>query len=266
VTASALASIPQALVRPDTAFSKSDVFRFPKPVIALFLFLLYVLGLRLAAGFDQNPHAKELAVAEVAARLGAMMANAPPEAQKKVRDQALSQILGSQGGIMTAVSIVISGLLFVGLILELWLLCAIVTQFFGGQEERHGRERPSLTLFMTAFLPLALRKLLQGIVLSFRNPEIASNALTLTEYRSMSAVRFDLFSFLPPLGLPSFVATLLKFATDPFVIWTFAVLAFGGREIYRISMKSAVGQSAVLLLILCLQFTLFARIGIPTEL
>jgi hypothetical protein len=266
VTASELASVPLALVRPDSTFSKTDVFRFPKVLIVLVLFLLYVLGLRLAAGFDENPHAKELAVTEVDARLGSLMANAPPEAQKQARDRALSQILGDQGGIFSAISITFSGLFFLALAVELWLLCAIVTQFFGGQEEKHGRERPSLSLFLIAFLPLAIRKLLQGIILIFRNPEIAANALTLTEYRTVSAVRFDLFSFLPPLGLPVFFSTLLRLATDPFLIWTLGIIALGGREVYRVSQKSAAGQSAVLLLILCLQFTLFSRIGISMEL
>jgi hypothetical protein len=266
VTSSVLASLPAALVRPDSAFSRKEIYGFPRILIALLLFLLYVVGLRLAAGFDQNPYYKELAAAEVDAQLGSLMASAPPEAQKQARDQAMSQILGNQGSVMSAISIVISALFFLLFVVEMQLICAVVTQFFGGQEERHGRERPSMTLFLTAALPLALRKLLQGLLLSFRNPEIAANALSVKEYRALSAVRFDLYSFLPPLGLPAFFDYVLRLATDPFMLWTAAVLVLGGREIFRVSLKGAAGQAAVLFLVLCLQFALLSRIGINMEL
>ncbi len=263
---SALASIPKALVRPDAVFPRREVYRAPKILIALAVFLIYVTGLRLAAGINQNPHAKELAAAEVMNQMSSFMANMSPEEQRMVKDRALSQIMGDQGGITTAVSLVFSALFFLALIIEMWLLCAIITQFFGGQEERRGKERPSLSLFLTAFIPLAVRKLLQGVILSFRNPDVAANALTLKEYNSLLAVKFDFFSLLPDLGLPPFFAILLKLATDPFLLWTLAVIAVGSRDVYRISTKSAFGQSAVLLLILVLQYTLLARIGIPTEL
>ena len=266
MTSSVLASLPAALVRPDSAFSRAEVFRFPRILIVLILFLLYVLGLRLAAGFDQNPYYKELAATEVDARLGSFMANAPPEAQRQARDQAMSQILGDGSVVMTAISIVISALAFLAVVMEMRLVCSVVTQFFGGQEERHGRERPSLTLFLTAAVPLALRKFLEGLLLSFRNPEVSANAVSIKEYRALSAVRFDLFSFLPRMGLPAFFDYLLRLVTDPFFIWTAAVLVLGGRAIFRVSLKGAVGQAVVLLLVLCLQFALLSRIGFGMEL
>jgi hypothetical protein len=260
-----ISAVPQALLRPDRAFAERSVYRVPKPLLVLVLFLLYVIGQRLVVGYDQNAQAKELALREADARMSGFMANAPPEQQARAREQIVGSILGERSGVITAVGIVFQGLFFLLLFLEMWLVCTIITQFFGGQEDRHGFDRPSVTLFLVGFFPLAFRKLLEGIVLSFKNPEAAANALTLSEYRTVSAVRFDLFSLLPVHGVPDLPASLARVVTDPFFLWAFVVVTLGGRAVFRLSMKSAVTQSLILVMILGLQSMLLSRIGLTME-
>jgi hypothetical protein len=261
-----LAAIPGALLRPDRTFAGQDVYRLPKVLILLILFLLDVTGERLVQGYYQNAHAKTLAILEVDSRMaGAFIANAPPDAQARMRAQMLDSILGRQSAIMTSVGIALSGGFFLLVLVEMWLVSIVVAQFIGGQEERHGRDRPSWTLFLMSFLPLALRKLLSGILMTLRNPDAAANALTLADYRALSQVRFDFFSLLPLGHVPVFLAALARFLTDPFFLWTLVIITFGGREVYRVPMKSALTLSAVLVVILSLQTALLARIGIVWE-
>jgi hypothetical protein len=258
-------AIHGALFRPDRAFAGHDVYRLPKLILVLGLFLLYVTGERFVQGYYQNSHAKTLAILEVDTRMSGFIQNAPPEAQARMRAQMLDSILGRQSGMMTAVSIAFSGVGFLLLVAETWLVSIVVSQFFGGQEERHGRDRPSWTLFLLAFLPLAIRKLLAGALMTLRNPDVAANALTFADYRRLSTVRFDFFSLLTTAGLPAFPAALARFLTDPFFLWTLAILCFGGREVFRIPLRSTVLMSLVLVVALSLQAALFARIGLTWE-
>jgi hypothetical protein len=262
---SGASAIVQALVRPDHAFSGKALYRIPKSVLLLVLFVLYLVGARFAVGYDQNAHAKQLALVEADSRMNTFMTNAPPEEQARARERMVGSVLGNQSGLFTSISVVFSGLFFLLVLVESWLVTTILTQFFGGQEERHGRDRPSLTLFLIAFLPLALRKIIEGAVLSFRNPEASANALTLTDYRAVSAVHLDLFSLLGPQGVPGFVAALARFLTDPFFLWALAVIALGGREVFRLPLKSAVTQSLILVVLLALQAALLRSIGLTWE-
>lgn len=261
-----LAAIPGALLRPDRTFAGQDVYKLPKTLILLFLFLLDVTGERLVQGYYQNAHAKTLAILEVDSRMASgFFANAPPDAQARMRNQMLDSILGRQSAIMTSIGIAFSGGFFLLVLVEMWLVSIVASQFIGGQEERHGRDRPSWTLFLMAFLPLALRRLLSGVLMSLRNPDAAANALTIADYRRLSAVHFDFFSLLPLSHVPVFLAALARFITDPFFLWTLAIITFGGREVYRVPMKSALTLSAVLVVILSLQTALLARIGLTWE-
>jgi hypothetical protein len=261
-----LSAIPGALFRPDRTFAGHEIYRLPKTVILLLLFLLDVTGERLVQGYYQNAHAKTLAMLEVDSRMSnSFVQNSPPDAQARMRNQMLDSILGRQSGIMTSIGIAFSGGFFIVVLLEMWLVSIVVAQFIGGQEERHGRDRPSWTLFLLAFLPLALRRLLSGIVMSLRNPDVAANALTMADYRRLSAVHFDFYSLLSTDAVPVFLAALARFLTDPFFLWTLAIITFGGREVYRVPLKSALTLSGVLVVILSLQTALLARMGITWE-
>ncbi|MGA2975953.1 MAG: YIP1 family protein [Spirochaetia bacterium] len=260
-----LVALPAALIRPDRTFAGREVYRLPKVLLVLALFVVYVAGERLVQGYYQNEHAKTLAILEVDSRMSGIMQNAPSQVQRQMRDQMLDAIVGQRSALTTAFSIAFSGVGFLLILVEMWVVSAVASQFFGGQEERRGRDRQSWTLFLVVFFPLALRKLAAGIVMSLRNPEAAANALTLADYRRLSAVRFDFFSLLPIGGVNTFLATVASILTDPFFLWALAILCFGGREVYRMRMKSSIFLSLVLVGVFSLQVALLARIGVSGE-
>jgi hypothetical protein len=100
---------------------------------------------------------------------------------------------------------------------------------------------------------------------TLRNPDAAANALTLADYRSLAEVKLDLYSLLGPLGIPPFFASIAKMLTDPFFLWTLAILWFGGKEVYRVKLSGAVLLSFLIVIVLSLQAALFARIGLSWE-
>ena len=259
-------SLPAALVRPDRTFASREIYAIPKVLLILSLFVLYVAGERLVQGYYQNAHAKTLALLEVDSRMGGFLQNAPAQVQRQARDQMLDSILGRRSAMMTAFGIAFSGVGFLLVLLESWIVSAVACQFFGGQEEKTGRGRPSGTLFVVAWFPLALRRLLSGIIMSLRSPDAASNALTLADYRKLSAVRFDLYSLLRLPNLGPFLSAIATMVTDPFFLWTLAIIWFGGREVYHMPLRSAVLLTVVLVVLLGLQSALLGRIGVSWEL
>ncbi len=260
-----LSAIPRALVMPDRVFAEDTVYGVPKWLLLLLIFSLFLVGQRLAVGYHENAHAKELQLLEATTQLDSLMQSAPPQAQEQARQQVVNTILGPQNAVITSINMVGGTLLFLLLAVEVWLLSMVVSQFFGGQEDRHVHDRASLTLSLIAFIPLALRRLLQGLVLSFRNPDAAANALTLKDYNAVSAVHFDFYSLLSLKGIPELLAWIGRLLTDPFFLWTIAILVFGGRRVFRLSLKGALAQSALLVAILSLQGALLGRIGITME-
>ncbi len=265
--ASRWANLAAALVVPDRAFAGARAERFPKAGAFLLAFVLVVAGARLGAGTELNPLSRTLALAEFDARFGSLFNGAPAEVQANARQRMGGAVLGSSGGFMLALTLALRGAAFALSVIELWLLGLIATQFFGGQEERGADGlRPSLGLFAAAALPLALRRLLEGVVQSVRSSEAAMNALTLSDYRAAVAVRFDLLSLAGVRNLPSFVTAFLRPLADPFVLWTLVVLVLGGRAVFRVPLKGAIGMVVVLLAIAGLQTWLLGRAGLAWEL
>jgi hypothetical protein len=261
-----LHAVARSLVFPRETFGGTDVYRTPPLALFLLLFGLVVVGQRFVTGYYQNPEARLLALNETDARLGSLMAGAPPEAQAQMRDRMVSSLLGNENGFWNAVSILLSGVGWLVFPLELWLLCSVVTQFFGGQEERAGRSvRPSLQLFLVAFLPLGVRKLLGGLLLSLRDPQAATNALTLTEFRRLSEVRFDFYSWVARTPVPGVLDVYLRLATDPFVLWMMWVLVVGGSVVYQLPFRSSLLQAILLLAILGLQSYFLGTAGLVWE-
>jgi hypothetical protein len=259
-------SLPAALVRPDKIFAGREIYAVPRVLLVLGLFVLFVAGERLVQGYYQNAHAKSLALLEVDSRMGGFLQNAPAQVQRQARDQMLDSILGRRSAMMTAFGIVFSGVGFLLVLLEAWIVSTVASQFFGGQEEKTGRGRPSGTLFLVAWFPLAFRRLLSGIIMSLRSPDAASNALTLADYRRVSGVRFDLYSLLHLPNVSAFLTAIGTMVTDPFFLWTLAIIWFGGREVYHMPLRSAVLLSVVLVVLLGLQSTLLLRVGVTWEL
>ena len=261
------ATLAAALFVPERAFAGTRAERMPKAGAFLLAFVLVVAGARLGAGIELTPLSRTLALAEFDARFGNLFSGAPADVQANARERMGAAVLGSRGGFVLALTLALRGATFALSVIELWLLGLIATQFFGGQEERGADGlRPSLGLFAAAALPLALRRLLEGVVLAVRSPEAAMNALTLSEYRAAAAVRFDLFSLAGLRDLPALVAAFLRPLADPFVLWGLAILVLGGREVYRVPLKGAIGQVAVLVAIAGLQSWLLGRAGLAWEL
>jgi hypothetical protein len=261
------ANLAVALVMPDRAFRGLRAERIPRAGAFLLAFALVVAGARLGAGIELSPLSRELAMAEFDARFGNLFSGAPPEVQANARERMGSTVLGSRGSVVLALTIALRGAAFALSVVELWLLGLIATQFFGGQEDRGADGvRPSLGLFAAASLPLALRRLAEGTVQAVRGPEAALNALTLGEYRAAAAARFDLLTLAGVRDLPAVVAAFLRPLADPFVLWALAILVLGGREVFRVPLKGAVGQAAVLLAVAGLQSWLLGRAGLAWEL
>ncbi len=261
------ATLAAALVAPDRAFAGARAERIPKAGAFLLAFVLVVAGARLGAGTELNPLSRTLALAEFDARFGSLFSGAPAEVQANARERMGGAVLGTGGGFLLALTLALRGAAFALSVIELWLLGLIATQFFGGQEERGADGlRPSLGLFAAAALPLALRRLLEGVVQAVRSPEAAMNALTLSDYRAAVAVRFDLLSLAGIRDLPVVAAAFLRPLADPFVLWSLAILVLGAREVFRVPLKGAVGQVTVLVAVAGLQSWLLGLAGLAWEL
>jgi hypothetical protein len=235
--------------------------------IAIVLFLLYVIGQRLVNGYDQNPAVQLLAIGEVETRIGSLMTGAPAEVQDQARSRMVQALLGGGSTALASISILASGLGFLILAMEVWLVLSVLAQFAGGEEERSadGRHRNSLLFVLVAFVPLALRKLAEGLVMSLKDPAVAANSLTLSDYRELSKVHFDLYGLLHLPRLPAFPDYLLRSATDPFSLWFLCILVVGGTRIYRMPLPKTALQVLLLLVVLAAQSALFAAIGLPLE-
>lgn len=255
-------SVWRALVRPDLGF-QDTVKPAAIPLLLLALFLTYCAGERLVAGYYQNPYMSSLAVLEVQSRIDAVMFGAPPEARERAKDQMLGSLLGASSRLFRSVSIVASSAVFLLLVLEAWLIHAVLSQFFGAQEERLATgTRPSQLLFLVAFLPLSFRKLVEGLLMALKDPATAANALTLAEYRRLSRVSFSLLDRLTLNGLPAVPMYLLRSLTDPFFLWTLLILILGGREVYRVTLRSSAVMGLFIVALIALQAALLQSIGI----
>lgn len=257
-----LAKIPAALLYPDRIFDDNRIYRGTVVPLALILFLLFVVGERLVYGYYQNPFTRLLAALEADQRVSRLMAAAPEEAREQVRGRMTDRLLGNRSRYFGAVTITLTGLLFMVLILETWVVMAVLSQFFGGQEERKLGRRPSVYLAFYAFVPLAVRKLIEGVLMTVRDPGLAANALTLDMFRQSSRVSFSLAVFLPQEAAGSLLANLVAFYTDPFLLWCFAILVMGAREVYRIRLRNAFWLAAGCMIVLGAQNHLLRALGL----
>ena len=257
-----LIRIPRILVFPDRTFGEENTYRASLFTLALTLFFLFLVGERMVYGYYQNPYTRLLAVMEAEDRVDKMMAAAPDEAREQVRERVTQRLIGNTNPIFGAVVITVSGISFILLVLEAWLIYTLLSQFFGAQEERKEGRRPTMHLLFYAFHPLALRKVLEGIVMILKNPDHAANALTLRGFREASRVTFSLAAVLPTSLRGTLPYNLLAFFTDPFLIWCFIVLILGGRGIYRMPARNTFAHAAILMVILGIQNHFLRSAGI----
>lgn len=261
------AFLAQALFSPTRAYTETQDNRYYSVVLLVLLFLLTVTGQRLVTGYYRNPDARILAAVEVDDRISGLMVGAPPEAREQARQQMLASVMGNESRVISSLSITLAGAGFLITLIEAWFICSILSQFFGGQEKRSGPliRRPSFSLIITTFTPLALRKLIEGILMSCKDPEFAANALTYSEYREVSRIHFDFFSMIGSLRLPYFFDYILRNLTDPFFLWFLFLLILGGSRVYQVPLKHSIILSLLLMTVLGLQQTLLHTIGIAWE-
>ena len=243
--------ISKALFFPDRTFAEKKTYQCSIPLLLLLLFLLFIIGERMTFGYYQNPYVRILAVTEAEDLVDRIMAPAPDEAKTEARARIAERLTGNGNPVLNAVSITLSALVFVLIVLEVWVLISILSQFFGGQEQKLEGVKPSLFLAAYAFIPLALRKLLEGIVMMLKDPRVASNALTLDAFRELSSVKFSLFAVFP-----------LDVLTDPFFLWTALILAFGSKDVFKIPLKNAITLAGILILLLAVQNHLLRSLGL----
>ncbi len=267
VATAGLRSILSALFAPDRAFRPGGAGTIRPLLLVLVLFTLYAIGQRLVSGYDQNPEIQLLAIGEAESRMGSLMTGAPPEVQQQARSRMVQALVGGGSTALAAVSVVASALGFLVVAMEAWLVLSVLAQFAGGEEERgaDGRRRASRDLVFVSFIPLAIRKLAEGVVMAFKDPAVAGNSLTLSDYRELSRVRFDLYGLLELPKLPPFLVYILRSATDPFALWFLCILVVGGTQVYRMPVAKTLLQASLLLVVFAAQYALFAAIGIRWE-
>lgn len=262
-----LRSVLTALFAPDRAFRPGGTGTIRPLVLALVLFLLYVVGQRMVSGYNQNPDIQLLAIGEAEARMGSLMTGAPPRVQEQARGRLVQALVGGGSTALAAMSIVGAAVGFLLVAMEAWLVLSVLAQFAGGEEQRgaDGRRRASRDLVFVSFIPLAIRKLAEGVVMAFKDPAVAANSLTLSDYRELSRVRFDLYGLLDLPKLPPFLVYILRSVTDPFALWFLFILVVGGTQVYRMPPTKTLLQAALLLVVLAAQYALFSTIGIQWE-
>jgi hypothetical protein len=257
-----LACISKALIFPDRTFAEKKTYQSSIPLLLMLLFLLFIIGERMTFGYYQNPYVRILAVTEAEDLVERIMAPAPDEAKAEARARIAENLIGNGNPILNAMSITLSSLVFILIVLEVWVLASILSQFFGGQEQKLEGAKPSLFLAAYASIPLALRKLLEGIVMMLKDPRVASNALTLEAFRELSSVKFSLLAVFPLIGAGDWVRNLLDALTDPFFLWTALILAFGSKDVFKIPLKNAITLAGILILLLAVQNHLLRSLGL----
>lgn len=256
-------SIVGALFFPDRTFQSLEALRVPASALFFLLFIFFVIGGRLGMEFQQNPIIHDLAIRQAQEQAEQFMFGAPPEAREGLERNIVRSLTGDQPPVVQALILNVSAGVFTLMAVEVWALLGLLAQFFGGEEIKAGGRKhgASLHLVLYAWLPLALRELLRGVVLIFQNPEDYANVLTLEEFRTLSQVQF---TPLAAVGVGSLEGPVGYFAynlTDPFFLWMLAILWLGVGSIFRMSRRKALGKVVVLLVILATQHELLRRVG-----
>jgi hypothetical protein len=239
----------RALFVPERAFA----FRVASGV-SLFALLVFelaavVAGEAMILWRTNGPELRRIALVEsrqVAEQRSTSFAE--PEELDRRQAAAYRRLTAPTGAVAKTVSVLLSGLVVPAAVVLTWLALLVLAQFLGGEEPRvPGRPRASIRLVAVAFAPLALRRLASGAVtLAVIDPAAAAaSATTVAAYRERATVRFDLAALAEgiPAGIVERAALLL---TDPFALWTLAVLASGAAALLRLPPPRALVLTAVI--------------------
>lgn len=252
-----IGGVAQALFVPERAFAAHAT-----PVFSLFA-LVTLLAVATAAGETmvlwqlRAPELRQIALVE-ARHLAEQRSLSFADAAEVERRQTVEyrRLTAPAGAAAKTARVLLSSLTLVAAVLLTWTALLVLTQFFGGEEQRlPERPRASIRLVAAAFAPLALRRLATGGVTLAIDPAAAANATTVAAYRERAIARFDLAA-LADWTPPAFVERGASLVTDPFALWALAVLTAGSAALLRLPVPRALAMSAVIALLWILFDTL----------
>ncbi len=266
-----MSAFVNAFVLPERAFGDERTYHISRVLILLLLFVLYATGSALVARFYATPYVAGL-VMQQRETANARFAFGPPPGRgpggqsTQNGRSGLATAAATPSPVVRSIGIVVRSLLFLLSPLLTWWLLVIFVQFLGGEEEKteQGPHRNSRYLLWYAWIPLALRRLAEGVLIQFQDPAAAWSALNLEQYRRQSAVSFSLLSVIRLPDLPQIASYLLYNLTDPFFLWFLFIIAYGGKTVFRISQKKGYVIAGFVLTVLYLERVVFAAVGIST--
>ena len=238
-----LAALTRAATQPGRAFDPKDTPTFSMFAVLVLVFGITAVGETLILWHARSPVMREIALVEARhiAERAAVFSGEDRIHEQQAR--AYSRLIApSTPGAKTLRVMLASAALLAALGMT-WVALMVLTQFFGGEEPiAPDRPRASIRLVGAAFVPLAVRRLLSGALTLATDAESAANVTTVAEYRDIIVARFDLAS-LAGWNLPAVVERFGMLLTDPFALWSLAVLAFGAAVLLRLPARRALAQT-----------------------
>lgn len=239
-----LAALTRAATQPGRAFDPKDTPTFSMFAVLVLVFGITAVGETLILWHARSPVMREIALVEARhiAERAAVFSGEDRIHEQQAR--AYSRLIApSTPGAKTLRVMLASAALLAALGMT-WVALMVLTQFFGGEEPiAPDRPRASIRMVGAAFVPLAVRRLLSGALTLATDAESAANVTTVAEYRELIVARFDLAS-LAGWNLPGVVERLAVLLTDPFAVWSLAVLGFGAAVLLRLPARRALAQTA----------------------
>ena len=247
-----LNNVYRALITPESAFADEKVFR-PKVIVLMAVsFVIFLGGSILSLQFHQNETLRTLSVAEATRRIESQFGGGSPEAKARAVESAERSLNRSGFSVFGLIGAAMGAAFRIGIAIEVWVILLIISQFAGGEESPLGRRkhRRSLCMCLYALIPLALRDLVTGFLISIRDPDSVRSVLTMAEYQAETAVNINIGAFLDLGSLPAFFRYFAANLTDPFFLWFLAVLVVGSAAVYKLKFRRALVLSGVVILVL----------------
>ena len=187
-----LAGVTQAVMAPERPFAARSTPRFSLFALMALLLAATVAGETMILWHLRHPVLRQIALVEarhVAEQRALSFAD--PEEVERIQAAAYRRLTAPSGAAAKTAAVLLSGLVLPAAVVLTWLALLVLAQFFGGEERRlPDRPRASIHLVATAFVPLALRRLLAGGVTLTTDPLAAANVTTVAAYREHTIARF----------------------------------------------------------------------------